>query len=326
MMMRQALIVLMCHTLATHCQTWQTSNQNGKVVFVLSGGNQATFRQLWPNASVASLEGNSAAVVLNSNNMQLTIADVIVKLASLNNDTTIRVRPYAMGSDTSVGTLVFVLNTTDKTLVQTLWPNAVLLETSAMNTTVTLATTNDPDQDMRSLMMQLPLKAKNFSVLVNPYLKLDLKDGPASICTGTLVFVLNTTNSALIQALWPTAVLDTSSSPTSTTVKLATTDDPTQDLRALRIKLLRSGNITVLVDPYFIPDPPADKQVGGMEPYVVILLILGVGVVICILVWVYVSERKRQGGYGAVANRPTPSSNLTPNKFPTPPPSRTPGP
>jgi hypothetical protein len=260
-----------------------STDQNGKVVFVLSGGNHTTFKQLWPNASFTSWGGNSTTIVLNSHNIQLTIADVNVKLTSFNNDTTVQVQPYGVESGTGVGTLVFVLNTTNKTLVQTLWPNAVL-ETSAMNTTVTLATTDDPDKDMRSLMIQL-LKATNISVLVNPYLKLDLKDRPESKRTGTLVFVLNTTNKTLILTLWPDAVLETNAM--NTTVKLATTEDPDQDMRALRGKLLRSGNVPVLVDPILIPDTEDNTKTkeNGTDPSAIIGIIAGLFIIIglCLL-------------------------------------------
>ena len=276
-MLRQALIVLMCHTLATYCQDWNSSDlwdhadrtadssvvqqaetasvltklipahiitphffpalpsaqrrllsssQNRKVAFVLSGGNQATFKQLWPNATFTSGGGSSTTVVLNSNNIELTIEDVKVKLTSLKNDTTVQVQPYGVKS----GTLVFVLNTVNKTLVQTLWPNAVLV-----------------------------ISDKNI------------------------------------------------------TVKLATGDDPEWDLRALRIKLLQLANIIVLVDPYFIPDPPAENQ----DQNLIIGIIIGVVLLFCFIGWFFfcrTESRKEGTGYDPVNSNSPPHSS-----FPMPP-------
>lgn len=180
-----------------------STDQKGKVVFVLSG-NQDMFKQLWPNASFTSWGVDRQTIVLASNNIQRMITDVNIQLARLNNNTQIHVQPYGIESGLEKGTthLVFVLNNTNTSLVQTLWPNSTI-EANKMNITVKIKTSDNPDEDMRSLRIQL-LQTTGINVLIAPYLRLDLNNPSEN--ENDVIFEINSTDISRLKGLWPKGV------------------------------------------------------------------------------------------------------------------------
>jgi cysteine-rich repeat protein len=150
------------------------------------------------------------------------------------------------------GKVVFVLSGNQDTFEQ-LWPSASFTSWDGNQTVVVLVSNNISETitDVNRLL----ISQNTTTVQVQPY---GVESGKG---VGTLVIVVNNTNQTLVKTLWPNALIQTND--VNMTVQLATSDNPVEDMRSLKIQLLKTDDIVVLVNPYLRLDlntPPENEN------------------------------------------------------------------
>ena len=146
----------------------------GKVLFVITGVNQTRIKATWSNATMGSWGENETYVSLPTNDIQKTIEEVIIALPAISG--TVKVPPYGIETGKNTGEIIFVINGTNISQVNSLWPQAATKLTT-QNITVKFRVSDDPQQDMRSIQILVDAN-QNLLILTRPYLQIDLTTPP----------------------------------------------------------------------------------------------------------------------------------------------------
>jgi cysteine-rich repeat protein len=225
------------------------TRQSGWVMFIVKG-DQTLLTKTWPNATLSSWGGNETAVTLKSDDIEATAASLNKTLANMTTKLSILIPPFGLGGDQSVGDIVFTVvknsNHTDVLAkIRELWPHASI-ENADRYITITVPTSNDPQQDMRSVKLKLA-ENNDLHVVVNPYLKVMVSNPPET--PDDILFTVNCSNVATLRIIWPTALFVAVDNSTIK-VTIPSTGNVSNDLHYARRGFVNSTGFTVITSPY----------------------------------------------------------------------------
>ena len=194
-----------------------SARQSGWVMFIVEG-DRTLLEKTWPNATLSSWGGNETSVTVKSDDIEATVANLNKTLANLTTKLSILHHPFGLGGDQSVGDIVFTVANNNHTdvlaKIRELWPHASI-ENSDRYITITVPTSNDPQQDMRSVKLKLT-ENNDLRIVVNPYLKVMVRNPPET--PDDVLFTVNGSNVATLRIIWPTAVFEVRSSTIKVTI------------------------------------------------------------------------------------------------------------